>query len=86
MVNRGCLFLCSWNCNGINSKILELRDFVIEHSPDIILLQETHLRPGKSFKIPNYIIIRNDFIDPNSPRAIRGIAIYIKNNLNYLPV
>ena len=86
MVNRGCLFLCSWNCNGINGKILELREFINEHSPDIIFLQETHLRPGKTLKIPNYVIIRNDFINPNSPMAIRGTAICIKSNLNFIPV
>ena len=86
MVNRCCLFLCSWNRNGINSKILELREFIHKHSPDVILLQENYLSPDKSFKIPNYVIIRNDFINPNSPRAIRGTAICIKNNLNFIPV
>ena len=37
MNNRGCLSLYSWNCNGQPGKILELRKFVKEHNPDIIL-------------------------------------------------
>ena len=80
------MFLCSWNYNGIYGKILELKEFIKAHSPDVILLQETHCRPGKSFKITNYVIIKNDFINSSSPRAIRGTAICIKNKLNFIPV
>ena len=84
MDHRGCLSLCSWNCNGLPGKILELREFVKERNLDIILLQETHLDQSKSCKIPNYTIFRNDFINPNpnSIRNIRGTAICLRNNLN----
>ena len=30
-------------------------------------------------------MVRNDYINPNGPRAIRETAICIKNNLNFLP-
>lgn len=86
MDNRGCLSVISWNCNGLQGKILELREFVQEHAPDLILLQETHLRPGINLRIPNYNIIRDDHINNNSPRPIRGTAICIKNSLNFNPV
>ena len=84
MDRRGCLSLVSWNCNGLAGRILELREFVKEHNPDILMLQETHLDQSKSCKIPNYTIFRNDFINPNpsSIRNIRGTAICLRNNLN----
>ncbi|GFY77427.1 hypothetical protein TNIN_141661 [Trichonephila inaurata madagascariensis] len=51
------LSIFSWNADGVRSRIVEIRDFVDKHSPDILLLQETHLRPEHSFKIPNYICL-----------------------------
>lgn len=63
----------SWNCNSILSKILEFRGFVNEHKPDIILLQETRLESGNSFKVYGYTVYRND--------NDRGTAILVKNSI-----
>ncbi|GFV96375.1 RNA-directed DNA polymerase from mobile element jockey [Trichonephila clavipes] len=41
-----------------------MRDFIDKHSPDLFLIQETHLRPEYSFNIPNYICYRNDRTGP----------------------
>ena len=65
---------------------LEIREFVNEYSSDINLLQKTQCRPRKNFKIPKYILIRCDYVNLNDLMFIKGIAIYIKNNLNLLPV
>ncbi|GFY54079.1 hypothetical protein TNIN_321341 [Trichonephila inaurata madagascariensis] len=54
------LSIFSWNADGVRSRIVEMRDFVDKHSPDILLIQETHLRPEHSFKIPNYNCYRTD--------------------------
>ena len=54
--------------------------------PQTLFYFKKPIAVGKSFTIPNYIIICNDFINPNSLRTIRGTAICIKNNLNFLPV
>ncbi|GFW03458.1 probable RNA-directed DNA polymerase from transposon BS [Trichonephila clavipes] len=56
------LSLCSWNANGIKRKFFEFKLFIEKHSPDIILLQETHLRPSQRFNICNYNCYRNDRI------------------------
>ena len=85
LINKGCFLLCSWNCNGIHGKILEFKEFINQHSPDIILLHVIHCSPDKFFKIPNYAIIRNYCINPNGSRTIRYTAICIKSNVNFLP-
>ncbi|GFV58689.1 RNA-directed DNA polymerase from mobile element jockey [Trichonephila clavipes] len=38
------LSIFCWNADGVRSHIVEIRDFIDQHSPDIFLLQETHLR------------------------------------------
>ncbi|GIY57559.1 hypothetical protein CEXT_38731 [Caerostris extrusa] len=54
--------LCSWNANGLLNKISDLQVFADQHSPDVILVQETHIIPGiNSPNLPNYIFYRNDF-------------------------
>ncbi|GFV63266.1 probable RNA-directed DNA polymerase from transposon BS [Trichonephila clavipes] len=52
--------LASWNANGIKSRIVEVRDFIDKHHPDVFLIQESHLGPGDTIHIPNYTVYRND--------------------------
>ncbi|GFX02155.1 RNA-directed DNA polymerase from mobile element jockey [Trichonephila clavipes] len=61
---------------------MELVNFINKHSLDLILIQETHLRPGVNFKIPNFTTYRNDRSQPNTP-ASGGTAILIKSSLKH---
>lgn len=65
--------LLQWNVQGMRS--WEKQNYVIattkNHNPDILLIQETNLRPEEQFTIPGYIIY-------NKPGP-RGLAIAIKN-------
>ncbi|GFW73553.1 hypothetical protein TNCV_4327101 [Trichonephila clavipes] len=74
------LRIAAWNANGVRSRIVELRDFINKHSLDIILIQETHLRPGVSIRVPNYTLYRNDTQTQNIPSG--DTAILIKSSLN----
>ncbi|GFU75268.1 probable RNA-directed DNA polymerase from transposon X-element [Trichonephila clavipes] len=76
------LSLCSWNANGLLRKIAELRIFIEKHSPDIFLIQETHLRPSHNFNIANYTCHRNDRIS-DGPRTAGGTLILVKNSLKH---
>ncbi|GFU09367.1 putative RNA-directed DNA polymerase from transposon X-element [Trichonephila clavipes] len=78
------LTIFSWNADGVRSRIVEMRDFIDKHAPDLLLLQETHLRPEYSFSIPNYICYRND--RPNSAHGWGGTAILIKRNISHFHV
>ncbi|GFU02569.1 RNA-directed DNA polymerase from mobile element jockey [Trichonephila clavipes] len=64
------LKLCSWNANGILNKISEFKIFVEKHSPDLALIQETHLRPHHNINIPNYNCYRNDRIGIKNPTVL----------------
>lgn len=70
------LTFINWNANSINMKLHELRDFVYQHDPDIMIITETHLDGNKKLKISGYNTYRSD-------RDYRGggVAILCKNNL-----
>ncbi|GFV45738.1 RNA-directed DNA polymerase from mobile element jockey [Trichonephila clavipes] len=71
--------LCSWNANGIKSKIFEFKLFVEKHCPDILLIQETHLRPSQRLNISNYNWYRNERITDGP--ASGSTLILIKNTI-----
>ncbi|GFW56140.1 probable RNA-directed DNA polymerase from transposon X-element [Trichonephila clavipes] len=86
MINKSPigLSLCSWNANGLLGKITELKIFIEKHSPDLILIQETHLRPSHNINIANYICYRNDRLTSNENyRAFGGTLILIKNSIKH---
>ncbi|GFS73354.1 probable RNA-directed DNA polymerase from transposon X-element [Trichonephila clavipes] len=78
------LSIFSWNADGVRLRIVEMRDFIDKHSPDLFLIQGTHLRPEYSFNIPNYICYRND--RTNSTRGWGGTAIHIKRSKSHFHV
>ncbi|GFW65495.1 probable RNA-directed DNA polymerase from transposon X-element [Trichonephila clavipes] len=67
---------------GLLRKIAELRIFIEKHSPDIFLIQETHLRPSHNFNIANYTCHRNDRIS-DGPWTAGGTLILVKNSLKH---
>jgi len=56
--------ILQWNCNGVHSKKEELYDHVLKviglKNYHVICLQETFLKPGKTFHLPGYITVRKD--------------------------
>ncbi|GBL85569.1 hypothetical protein AVEN_34719-1 [Araneus ventricosus] len=74
------LAICYWNACGITGKMHDFRAFVDEHTPDLILLQETKLKNNKGIYLPNYLLYRND--GPQNP-ASGGTAIFVKNNISH---
>lgn len=66
-----------WNCQGIFEKKAELQLFLTEYNIDVMLLNETFLKPGRKINIPNYKTYRNDrLVQPGG-----GTAILIKKNI-----
>ncbi|GFX63062.1 hypothetical protein TNCV_3161541 [Trichonephila clavipes] len=57
---------------------MEFKIFVEKYAPDLILIQETHLRPKHNINIPNYICYRND--RDTGERARGGTLILIRRN------
>uniref|UniRef100_A0A2L2YZE0 RNA-directed DNA polymerase from mobile element jockey n=1 Tax=Parasteatoda tepidariorum TaxID=114398 RepID=A0A2L2YZE0_PARTP len=48
------ILICHWNAGGLRPKINDLKIFCQQYNPDIILLQETKLKPNEPIKICNY--------------------------------
>ncbi|KFM77079.1 putative RNA-directed DNA polymerase from transposon X-element, partial [Stegodyphus mimosarum] len=81
-MDRG-LLVTTWNANGLHHKIEELRIFINEYSPDILLIQEHKLSPQITFNIANYCLYRL-----NRPRLTNrspggGLIILIKQSITH---
>lgn len=75
------LKIVHWNANGITKRINELGAFIFSNKPDIILLNETHLKSNLSLKIPNYITYRNDLPQIRGSPAHGGTAILVHRKI-----
>lgn len=73
------ILVVSWNANSLNPKKFELIDFLNDNSPDVVLIQETFLRPYTSIKFPNFKVYRND--RPNGHGG--GTAVLVKGTHNH---
>jgi hypothetical protein len=72
------LKICFYNARSILPQINELQHFLHHHNIDIMLLNETFLKPTNKFSFPNYTIHRNDRPPPNT---CGGTAIIIKSSI-----
>ncbi|GBN05234.1 hypothetical protein AVEN_52847-1 [Araneus ventricosus] len=64
-----------------NKKINDLRIFVNKYLPDIILIQETLLRPNRKIFLANYASYYSYRNNPDRTHTGGGTAILIKNNI-----
>ena len=73
-----------WNMRGYWAQKLYLEHLIDEIKPHIICIQETHLKPKQSSYLSKY---QNPRIrkDRNVRKGV-GVAIFIKNSLNYIPI
>ncbi|GFS83564.1 hypothetical protein TNCV_1657811 [Trichonephila clavipes] len=72
--NSNTLRVYSWNANGVKKNLEELKESIIFHNPDLIGIQETHLRPPDRISIPNYTCHRSDRLTHRGG----GTAIFCK--------
>lgn len=73
------LKIITWNANSIRDKKLELIHFIQQHKPDVLLFQETFLKPQINFSIPNYTTYRSDRLTGRGG----GTAITINKNIDH---
>lgn len=69
-----------WNCQGITtvSHSVELHLFMKELSIDILLLNETFLKPNHTFLLPGYDVYRKDRTTHGG-----GVVVAIRSNLKH---
>ncbi|GFU76121.1 RNA-directed DNA polymerase from mobile element jockey [Trichonephila clavipes] len=68
-----------WNANGLKTNLEELKDCIIDYNPDVIGIQETHLRPADRVSIPNYTCHRSD----RTTHRGGGTALFVKNSIRH---
>lgn len=71
--------IISWNVNSIKNKVSELRLLATKINPEVIMLQETWLKPHEEFKLNNYEILRTD--REGRPRG--GTALAIRSDIEF---
>lgn len=78
--------LVSFNVRSLRANIPELREFVKDREVDMLLLQETWLKPSilKGLSIGRYALVRNDRTTP--PLGYGGTAIYYRKSLHCTPI
>ncbi|GFT22565.1 RNA-directed DNA polymerase from mobile element jockey [Trichonephila clavipes] len=57
----------------------ELKECIIDYDPDVIGIQETHLRPADKVSIPNYTCHRSD----RTTHRGGGSALFVKNSIRH---
>ena len=84
----GSIKILSWNAASLPSKIGELRELVSRIHPDIIMVQETHLRSSNRVSIPNYLCYRDDKQPPTTqcPHPKHGTAIFIRSSIAHYSI
>lgn len=76
------LSILFWNANSLPPHISELRDFIADDKPDLILIQEVRSKNERALKLQNYNLYLTPRTDsPTSPSVYGGTAIYVKRNI-----
>lgn len=73
----------SWNCNGINKHLEDLKLLTFTYNPAVISLQETHLKSDQQFYLPKYNIL--SYTSPVL-HASGGATLAIKSNIGYTQI
>ncbi|GFW98284.1 putative RNA-directed DNA polymerase from transposon X-element [Trichonephila clavipes] len=79
VMNQIAQMMSNWNANGLKTNLEELKDCIIDYNPDVIGIQETHLRPADRVSIPNYTCHRSD----RTTHRGGGTALFVKNSIRH---
>ncbi|XP_049824779.1 exodeoxyribonuclease III-like [Aethina tumida] len=69
----GSIAVLSWNVNGFKTRRMDLEDLKVEHSPDVLCLQETKTPSDSRMALLGYNVYRYDRDTPYG-----GVAILIR--------
>jgi exonuclease III len=83
-LNRNNLRLVHWNCNSLNNKIDEFKDFCFTNKPHVISLNETKLSEDRAdyiLQIDNYNVIHKT--RNSGKNGAGGVALLIREDINF---
>jgi len=76
-----------FNCSSLPANLHEIRSRLAQQHPDVILIQETNLQPGRMVKIEGYAAAQEDRIMPrwsNKKLCGGGVMILVSTAYNNL--
>ena len=73
------LTILQWKCRGIYRKLPEFKHYLyaLQPLPDVLVLQETHLIPKYTPKLPGYQLFRKDRTQYSG-----GVACFVRDSLH----
>ena len=74
--------LLTININDIFSEHLSLQELVLREDCDLVVVQETKIRPGFRWRLPGYRI----YSHPGPIAGQEGTAIIVKASISHIPV
>ena len=81
--SRNSIRMLQWNANGLKTKMVELADAVKKLKIDILLIQESKLRPNdKSPSLPGYSEVRKD----RGTDKGGGLVTFVKDDIPFITV
>ena len=78
MTGHRRLLILQWNCRSLRANGDSLHHLANLYNADVILLNETWLRPHIRFSFPNFHVVRQDRID-----GYGGCAILVKKGIPF---
>ena len=76
--------IIQWNIRGCIYHYCDLKILLSEYNPICMCLQETHFKPGQSYSLKHYNIVRHD--SPIQVRVNGGVAIFIRQDATFKQV
>jgi hypothetical protein len=70
--------ILQWNCRSIRNKKSDFTFLLNKYKPSIIVLNETWLKPGSTFKVSGYSCLRCDRSDGRS-----GTALLVNSSISF---
>lgn len=77
MASQSSCTIIQWNCRSMKRKLAELQHRVEE--VDLLLIQETWLKPGDNISLRGFDIVRTDRLNDGKG----GVAIFVENSIKY---
>jgi len=74
--------ILTWNIRGFTKKKRELLDLIQDEKPDVVCLQESHIKRNTSPKLTGFTYVPMKHMTNKN----RGTDIYVKNDINFLQV
>jgi exonuclease III len=75
------LSILQWNARGLLAHCRELKQAVLSHQYDVVCVQESWLKDGRSYEIRGYETFQKD--RTGAQKAQGGVAMFVKRSLKY---